>query len=949
MSKTLFNPNGKCNCGVSTAHPVSNCPPKQTKCCLIMCDILTEKNIIPCNQTGTLDITKYITIPSCCDDSPLVLTIPFTSNNLRNVSFTQDVDGNFILEYTSDWSQGKDYKSAKIVYQICCGDILKLQAEVIIPFKQVNKDHADCCGVYNPCNGVCVEAISDEVEAPGVHPSAGETITNPMNDPCDQTKIYGFEAAGIGLLNTGVDPVTGEINYDYDCEVLEKNEGKLTTWVDWYSEVCGVKSIARKVINIDICKNCTGKCDYCTGKCIKAEDKSIEIICGEIVNLDLSISDGEKYYLNITDALFSDSIVTIDENTGLFTLDPSAIDPNKIKFGNYKYPITYNIVCGKIFDTGTIWITFCDLCIGKVPPKDHICNPCTGLFELICPIVTSNSPVDNDNFIIEETKSCDTIPMEIVLPINLDETCDDTPIDPCADIVVEDPCQECKNVNGKPVVGPKCTDKQTCLDGTCCDDTEWLPLANTQCVGCKFEQTSNCGNKRWVEGKKIEVWDESTRSDYCEGVDVPILSNCNNIKLFKGTKVLKWLGVTVDLSKICSDCTVTEFNNCGGQREIAGTRNCDPDCVPDPNSWNLVNDPCDICNDQYVKEVNNCGTIRNSTTLGTKDCNASSCIPMCPDPSTIPCGDIISDGCDGNCPEGTMDCGTCTPTCPDPTTIACGQVVSDGCGGDCPPGTLNCETPTVTNDIGNDSDVGVNNNIIIDDNVIGCTGIITYGSVFNFVNILATDINGTPPSMIVTPSLAGFWSFEVPAFCDGALIGNILVSGTAIAIVTFDCPELKLNIGDPCDDGDNCTSGTTIDSDCNCTGGTRDNGSFEGNCPPSSPNIPISVSLNAQFSVNDLLPSPFNVACSECSSAAGRYTLIPTFGSTQAVFTGHNVDNSPINPPNNESFNDLWSINTSVSPNFTLSSDDMIVAFFSMSCDTTGTPDCEFTLEITIL
>ncbi|MCW5898167.1 MAG: hypothetical protein KIT10_02770 [Flavobacteriales bacterium] len=34
-----------------------------------------------------------------------------------------------------------------------------------------------------------------------------------------------------------------------------------------------------------------------------------------------------------------------------------------------------------------------------------------------------------------------------------------------------------------------------------------------------------------------------------------------------------------------------------------------------------------------------------------------------------------------------------------------------------------------------------------------------------------------------------------------------------------DCPLLGLNIGDPCDDGDPCTAGETVDGACNCTGG----------------------------------------------------------------------------------------------------------------------------------
>ncbi|MCA1752032.1 MAG: T9SS type A sorting domain-containing protein [Cryomorphaceae bacterium] len=45
----------------------------------------------------------------------------------------------------------------------------------------------------------------------------------------------------------------------------------------------------------------------------------------------------------------------------------------------------------------------------------------------------------------------------------------------------------------------------------------------------------------------------------------------------------------------------------------------------------------------------------------------------------------------------------------------------------------------------------------------------------------------------------------------------------------FDCPDLEANIGDACDDGDPGTNGSTVDEDCECTGGipTADNQTCE--------------------------------------------------------------------------------------------------------------------------
>ena len=47
--------------------------------------------------------------------------------------------------------------------------------------------------------------------------------------------------------------------------------------------------------------------------------------------------------------------------------------------------------------------------------------------------------------------------------------------------------------------------------------------------------------------------------------------------------------------------------------------------------------------------------------------------------------------------------------------------------------------------------------------------------------------------------------------------------------ITYDCPGLQLNIGDPCDDGDPCTINDTVQSDCSCLGTFQDSDS-DGTC-----------------------------------------------------------------------------------------------------------------------
>lgn len=150
----IFDPN-KCNCTVNQFSEVAPCLTTSTsECCLVICDVLTGKDIIPCADPGTLDLTPYITIPSCCTATDIEVKIPYYSNNLTDVTFVRVVGtpDTYTLEYTSNWEEGKDFKTASVVYEVSCG-LLKVQATVTIPF--LNENYLNCDGTYDPCTQVC--------------------------------------------------------------------------------------------------------------------------------------------------------------------------------------------------------------------------------------------------------------------------------------------------------------------------------------------------------------------------------------------------------------------------------------------------------------------------------------------------------------------------------------------------------------------------------------------------------------------------------------------------------------------------------------------------------------------------------------------------------------------------------------------------------------------------
>ena len=138
----------RCGCSVISTTTCSN-----TKCCLILCHLLADKDMYPCEDTKEFDLTSKITIPSCCDVNDIQLRIPYHTDNLVDVTFNK-VGNEFLIQATSNYSEGKNFKDAKIVYEVECG-ILRNQAEIIIPFKQLNESFYNCKHGYDPCTGLC--------------------------------------------------------------------------------------------------------------------------------------------------------------------------------------------------------------------------------------------------------------------------------------------------------------------------------------------------------------------------------------------------------------------------------------------------------------------------------------------------------------------------------------------------------------------------------------------------------------------------------------------------------------------------------------------------------------------------------------------------------------------------------------------------------------------------
>jgi hypothetical protein len=163
--------NNRCGCSVIS---VNQCSPTPTndKCCLVLCNLLAKKETYPCNNTKTIDLTSYIKIPSCCTRAGIPapeFSIPYHTNNLKDVEILTQIEDpgpnggvsktTYWLTYTSNYSEGKDYKSAEIVYQASCNQLIN-QATVIIPFKQINPLY-NCSYKYDPCTGDCIEEPGD--------------------------------------------------------------------------------------------------------------------------------------------------------------------------------------------------------------------------------------------------------------------------------------------------------------------------------------------------------------------------------------------------------------------------------------------------------------------------------------------------------------------------------------------------------------------------------------------------------------------------------------------------------------------------------------------------------------------------------------------------------------------------------------------------------------------
>jgi len=153
----ITDPNKACRCNTVVTSK-TGCESSINKSnCISLCNLVVpqDSNIFPCGTTGTIDLTGKVTLPSDSTGSP-IYSIAYHSDNLKNVSVV-----NKIISFTSDYSDGKDFKSAKIVYKVKDG-IYEENGTIIIVFKQVGNPYS--CNdneKYNPCTGACDSLGSD--------------------------------------------------------------------------------------------------------------------------------------------------------------------------------------------------------------------------------------------------------------------------------------------------------------------------------------------------------------------------------------------------------------------------------------------------------------------------------------------------------------------------------------------------------------------------------------------------------------------------------------------------------------------------------------------------------------------------------------------------------------------------------------------------------------------
>jgi len=409
----IFNPNIKCNCSVlnSTYTP---CPDKSNiDCCLRLCNILTNKDIKPCNEIGTLDVTQYIIIPTCCnsdiENNLQELSIPFHTDNLTNVTF-ELVNDQYIISYTSNWSQGLDYKSAKIVYQFKCG-VLNVQAEIVIPFDVIENTCTTTSGIFNPCTGDYIETIGGVY---GDHPDFDTTdhdeeqnhttitiFTPGDNNVCNDPIIYNIEKYTPAELTNVTINSLGGISYDENCNLLTY---PANIYIKYGATKCGITVFGEVRRYLNPCKGLTpDKCDPCDGIIVSANSAAIEVTCGSTGNEVLIETTGGTEFFIVDKSIFTN--FTIVNNK--ITFDVPSTDLN------YKIPyyITYRVKRNKIFCDAVVTVSLCDLCIGIPPKKNHSCDSCTGLYVLDCPEIEVEK-VSKDAEVCEK----DPIPEITIIP-----------------------------------------------------------------------------------------------------------------------------------------------------------------------------------------------------------------------------------------------------------------------------------------------------------------------------------------------------------------------------------------------------------------------------------------------------------------------------------------------------------------------------------------------------
>jgi hypothetical protein len=808
------NSTDPCYCISTCTTPCNPAKCSDPNGCLVLGNILVKQcdSVYPCGEQGFVDFSCFC-IP--CEEE-----VEFTIIDSPDSVVIDSITHEGLTFTTTNTATGCE--KAEICFRAVCRgeeecDDKSDIGSVTVYFKSRCEN---CDGACNECTGDCVSTEGEEYNTPTIHPeTAPEAPTNSEliihpDSACVDDITYAILSYDDQILTNVTIDVNGVISYEAVCSDLLING--ISTQVVYSATACDAIVEGTSLISINLCADCTeGVCDPCTGKCVHAEDKNVglmhtEYTCESTANtFDLSNPIADDYYVVDYDSeVFTN--VSIAPLTGIITFDiTDDADPGRT------YRIKYRIVSGKTYDDAYFYVPICDFSYVTCGTNEEL-DMCTGACIDMCPIVTPTQKED-DCVIIGGTPASTVVS-------NLTEECDvvGDPLDLCAPLLVAlagkpELCLACRETNGAPEVYCTCTGNEECfeIDGAyqCCEETTWTPAIDPSlvCDTVSITETSNCGTTRMTFGTKssTEYTLLQIAEDVCSGEVIYEQNECGDARVsaIVGTKDCTeqcdcedtvW---TPDVDVMCLGESYYQTSNCGNKRTAVGTY--EPQCPPLDNFFEGV-EVLDYCG-------NSCGEGTKCVPGGDTLCeNEAACnngqIGPCIFPNSGECLDC--DGlttCAGNeicvggdCVQNTEDCtddcyeenGLSEPCvtliandCDLPAAVTCGDPLTSASGCHECMGTGTMADALQVEDPG-DKPCG-------EDLLDPCGNVITVGG-------------GTGPN----PSGLNPADFAC---------GDDVVDGCGNVIIVGGGTD---GVGDACDDLDDCTEGSTIQSDCNCGGGT---------------------------------------------------------------------------------------------------------------------------------